>query len=586
MKICPSCLSRYPEGLLCPSDGVELLDYDGGDERAGQVLADRFVVLESIGKGGMGVVYAAWQRSTSRRVALKLLPADAVGDAQIAARFMREAKVTAMLRCPHTVTVLDFGQLDGGELYLVMELIEGEPLSTLLQRQHHFDVEEAVTLATQICLSLEEAHAHGLVHRDLKPGNVMVQRVGGRPFAKVLDFGIVKVLDASVTLTDKGAGPGTPAYMSPEQAQSKPVGPATDIYSTAVLLFELLTGRRPFTGDTPLAVMLQHVNEAPPRLTDLGPAFGAYAALDRILQRALSKQPEARYPSIAALRAELSDVSTTTPTRPAVAKDEAAPVAMGVAETADSLPAPVSPPASRPGIGFNFKAWGCSVQLMVAVGAAALFVVPMLNEFDGVEGDDRLIGPPAAVQQSVTPASAEAHAPIAPIAPPPPPPIKKKKENKKKRPAPKVPPTGVLDQQPLATGTRLQRESQIEEETEGKFDIPPSPKRTRRRRARGRRGAQPSLKDDLSPAPPPAGANAAGSPNQDLLSASRQDLEGCGNGTLLVQLDAAGRFKSAALDGAPANRCINERLSRILFSAPAGLEPLTIDLSRPPNGTK
>ncbi|MCA9539090.1 MAG: serine/threonine protein kinase, partial [Myxococcales bacterium] len=195
------------------------MSVDPDDPRCGAPVAEGLVVLGRLGAGGMGVVYRAWQRSMGRQVALKVLDPGLAHDPRAVERFLREARVTARLRSPHTVTVLDAGQLDDGALFLTMELIEGRSLHALLNEDGRLPPDRAARLAEQICLSLEEAHLAGVVHRDLKPANVMVSSIGNRTLVKVLDFGVARVLDPmAARLTETGSLLGTPSYMSPEQA--------------------------------------------------------------------------------------------------------------------------------------------------------------------------------------------------------------------------------------------------------------------------------------------------------------------------------------------------------------------------------
>ncbi len=421
MRICPRCLARTGEGTArCPSDGAATLPLDGEAWPVGQVLAGRFLVQGLLGRGGMGVVYRAWQLSTERPVALKVLPTAVSGDAEMVARFLRETRVTASLRSPHTVTVLDAGRLDDGTLYLAMELIGGRPLSRVLAEEGRLSPARALDVAAQICLSLEEAHARGLVHRDLKPANVMVEWIGaGREFAKVLDFGIAKVLDsADHTDVDSrvDAGPGTPAYMSPEQLKGEPVGPASDLYALGLVLFEMLAGRRPFEADSAITVMLRHLQDPPPRLAEVAPDLRGAAALDDLVQRCLAKDPAARPSSAAALRGELEALARTVPAGVSAPLPAAHPDP--VAETLDSVPvvagatapdggqvvaAPPTAPARRAVL--ELKAWGCSIQLALALGAVLLIAIPLWNRGGGLEAPNATVAPVDPVAAASRPAA-------------------------------------------------------------------------------------------------------------------------------------------------------------------------------------
>ena len=221
MNVCPECGKRYAGAeICCERDGTGLVPLGDGDPRFGTIIAERYLVLDLLGQGGMGTVYRAQQLAMGRQVALKVLPRTLAQRDQTAQRFIREARLTAGLRSPNTVTVHDFGRLPEGDLYLVMELVQGRPLDEILKQEGSLPPERVRHILVQACRSLEEAHGQGLVHRDLKPANVMVERQSdGTDFAKVLDFGIAKLVreDAS-GLTAEGTTLGTAAYMSPEQA--------------------------------------------------------------------------------------------------------------------------------------------------------------------------------------------------------------------------------------------------------------------------------------------------------------------------------------------------------------------------------
>lgn len=280
------------------------------DPRLAALLSHGYLIQERIGHGGMGYVFRAWQLSTHRQVAIKVIAERFVDDRRTLARFVREIRFTAGLMSPHTVRVHDAGVLPDGSPFLVMELLSGQPLSKIVATEGPLDVARAVHIAVQICLSISEAHAQGLIHRDLKPGNVMVQNIAAnREFAHVLDFGLVRdVAEDAMHLTTEGAITGTLAYISPEAVEGRIVGKAADIYSIGALLFELVTGRPPFVAFEPLALLYKHVHEQPPHVTDLMPALQDAEHLDAILMRCLAKKPEHRFADVDALRFELESL--------------------------------------------------------------------------------------------------------------------------------------------------------------------------------------------------------------------------------------------------------------------------------------
>lgn len=257
------------------------------DTLAGRILDDRYTLLAPVGSGGMGSVYRAKRKSLGAMVAVKVLQAQATGDREATQRFFAEAQFAGQLRHPHNVQVFDFGATDDGLVYLVMDLVDGVPLSGLLGEP--MAPERAVRMASQICGALAEAHEQGLIHRDLKPGNVLISQVDGRDFARVLDWGIAR-LEAGGGLTADSGFVGTPEYLSPEQAAGDAVDRRSDIYNLGLLLFEMLTGRPPFRGN-PLSVATKHQSAQPPFPSAL---VDVDEGLERLVLECLSKDPADR----------------------------------------------------------------------------------------------------------------------------------------------------------------------------------------------------------------------------------------------------------------------------------------------------
>lgn len=226
-----------------------------------------FEIVRELGRGGMGVVYEAIQKPLDRRVALKLLHPEWAARQDISARFLEEAKSVARLNCSTIIEVYDFGQVND-TYYLALEYIDGSPLDAVLAQQR-LPIGRAIDVLIGVSDALAHAHAVGIVHRDVKPANIFLDKDGR---AVLGDFGIAKVLDPDANkLTQTGQIIGTPAYMSPEQAQGQTISPASDVYSLGILAFEMLTGRVPFTADTAIALLLKHINEPPPPIVDLVP---------------------------------------------------------------------------------------------------------------------------------------------------------------------------------------------------------------------------------------------------------------------------------------------------------------------------
>lgn len=247
-----------------PSLSASSMEMSIRDE-IGYMLRDRYEITDIIGEGGMGVVYEAWDTQVERKVAIKLVRSDTTTDRKFITRFRRELEITSQLRHPSTIRVFEHGESDDGRPYMVMELLTGESLADRLERGRVPEM-EALQIARQVAESLSEAHEHGVFHRDLKPDNIFIETVGVSKVVKVLDFGIAGGVDAT-RLTQAGEVFGTPQYMSPEQCNGLPLDHRTDIYSLAVILYEMIEGRPPFAAETPMATMLKHVRAKvpPPR---------------------------------------------------------------------------------------------------------------------------------------------------------------------------------------------------------------------------------------------------------------------------------------------------------------------------------
>lgn len=265
----------------------------------GDLIADRYELEELVGSGGMSSVFRARDAQLDRRVAIKILHERYVDDPEYLERFRREARAVAQLSHPNIVTVIDRGN-DDGRQYIVFEDVEGENLKELVQRAGRLPVRQALELAVAVADGLAFAHEHGLVHRDVKPQNVLLS---GEGEVKVTDFGIARSLDVEHGVTQAGTVLGTSEYLAPEQASGRPASPATDVYSLGVVLWELLAGDVPFAGDSFVAVAMRHVNEPVPSLRELRPDVSPRLAA--AVERALAKDPARRFPSMPSLAGEL-----------------------------------------------------------------------------------------------------------------------------------------------------------------------------------------------------------------------------------------------------------------------------------------
>jgi eukaryotic-like serine/threonine-protein kinase len=275
----------------------------GNPIAAGSILAGKYRVERQIGSGGMGVVVEATHLALDQRVAVKLLSPELAASPENVARFLREARVAASLPSEHIARVSDFGQTETGAPYLVMELLVGHDFAAEIERAGRLDVASAVDAILEACEGLAEAHAAGLVHRDIKPANLFIARRPGRsPILKLLDFGLTKDIshEGQLALTQTGSVFGTPQYMSPEQVMSsKNVDARSDQHALAMILFEALTGRPPYQGSSAGQLFVTIVTAPVPRARALRPEVPA--ALDAAIRRALAKDPDHRFPSLAGL---------------------------------------------------------------------------------------------------------------------------------------------------------------------------------------------------------------------------------------------------------------------------------------------
>jgi eukaryotic-like serine/threonine-protein kinase len=316
VKQCPQCSTSYADDVAsCPLDGAALSSAPRGDPFVGRTIKGRYRILSRLGDGGMGAVYRAEQLAVGRTVALKVLHREFARDEEFVQRFQQEARLAATLNHPRLTTVFDFDQSEDGSLFIVMEYLEGTQLSDLIRRSGPLEIARAVRLAIQIAEGIEAAHAAGVIHRDIKPQNIMVLAPGDD--VKLMDFGIARMNDGrDVQLTRAGTMMGTPLYMAPEQIEGGAVSDKTDIYAFGVVLYEMLSGQTPFSGPTSAAVLAKQLNEPPRPLRAVRPDVPA--VLERIVMQALDKDPEYRQERIAEVVRGLRAVAGS----PAPAPDE------------------------------------------------------------------------------------------------------------------------------------------------------------------------------------------------------------------------------------------------------------------------
>lgn len=310
---CESCGHENIEGArFCASCGVQQATGATGDAWAGKLVGGRFKVTKVLGEGGMGVVYAAEQHmgSTVRKVAIKTLHPHLSRDPSVLARFHRECGTVSQLEHPNTIKVFDFGEQDG-TLYIAMEFVEGRSLDKVIATESPLSPARVVAILSQVAGALDEAHAQGIVHRDLKPENIILgERLGKKDFVKVLDFGIAARTEKEDAqrekkLTQQGMVLGTPPYMSPEQFTGVELDRRSDVYSLAVIAYEMLVGRLPFEADTPWQWATEHMTAQPFPIEQVPTGAGVPRGMRDAVMRGLAKHREDRQDSAGQLVSEL-----------------------------------------------------------------------------------------------------------------------------------------------------------------------------------------------------------------------------------------------------------------------------------------
>ncbi len=303
MKYCPACHRTYPADYnVCPADKSPL--QSAHELQPGMVIRSKYEILERIGIGGMGFVYKGRHITFNELCAIKIVNDVIAGDANFLQRFQTEAVVTRKLRHPNAVRVEDFDYTEDGRPFIVMELVEGKNVGEILQADSVFPVPRAIRIAIQVAQALGFAHKLGIVHRDIKPGNIILTTdEQGNEVAKVLDFGIAKlreaVGDAKPGMTMTGMVVGTPLYMSPEQFMGKKAGAEidgrSDIYSLGIVLYQMVTARLPFEGDTLYSLMMQHMEGKVRPPHELAPELHIPEALSDVILKAIDKSREQRF---------------------------------------------------------------------------------------------------------------------------------------------------------------------------------------------------------------------------------------------------------------------------------------------------
>jgi serine/threonine-protein kinase len=354
---------------------------------SGHVLDGRYQIHDRLAEGAMGVVYRGSRVSLDRAVAIKVMHNALPAQMEGRKRFEREARLMAKLEHPHCVSIIDYG-IHNEKPYVVMELVRGRDLCELIDELGRFDVARAVDIMRQVLSALAHAHEQGIIHRDIKPANIMVTPKAPLGIhVRILDFGLARMLEASASVSN-GVAVGTPSYMAPEQCRGDEIDARVDIYACGVVLFEMLTGRKPFVARDPIAIVKKQIEEPPPRLSDVAP--GSYGGVEDVVARALSKNPADRFPSAVAmaeaLEAAVSGRAVSEPTmqldlRPAT-KDGSVDVPITVGSSAYIKPeAPGS--SIRRQLPVSRTRWLVIGALLLAAAAVAAIVVMGDDLFGG-----------------------------------------------------------------------------------------------------------------------------------------------------------------------------------------------------------
>lgn len=366
-------------------------------DRVTVAVGDQYLIEQEIGRGGMAVVYRAMDLRLNRPVAIKVLPPDLAFNADVRTRFIREAQTAAQLSHPNIVPIYSVDDKDAGALtYFVMAFVDGESLGVRLAREGAWPVDKTVRVLRDVADALAYAHARGVVHRDIKPDNILIDRASGRPL--VTDFGIARAAASDTRLTVTGVAVGTPAYMSPEQALGeREIDGRSDLYSLAVVGYHMLVGDTPFKAANTPAMLVKHVSERPRPVRERRPDVPAYLAV--AIDRALSKRPDDRWSDAAEFRDALDGAQAAASSR---ARRSSPPVSPPVAYVAP-LPAPVAPappalpvaapfPAPPPGLSrHELKQWYRAQQRWGAQQLAAGAVQSRANNYDDRPIEDRVV---------------------------------------------------------------------------------------------------------------------------------------------------------------------------------------------------
>lgn len=343
-KICPTCGTEYPANeRFCPRDGTALRSQGGGTDLVGSIIGERYHVLKKLGEGGMGQVYLAEHVKMGRKSAVKVMNPGMVHDADAISRFNREAANASRINHPNVAGIYDFGETSDGLIYLAMEFIEGESLTSLVEKNGALTPVRAADITKQAADGLAVAHDMGIVHRDLKPDNIMIAKNrDGSDCVKVVDFGIAKAAGAeNQKVTKTGLVVGTPEYMSPEQLAGDKLDGRSDVYSLALVAFNMLTGKLPFDGETAQESMIMRLTDEPKSLAVMKPDTSWTPEVQAVMAKALQRRANDRYQKAAQFGVALWEAVDHMPKQAAAG----ATMMIGAAEGATAMIA--APPKTR-----------------------------------------------------------------------------------------------------------------------------------------------------------------------------------------------------------------------------------------------
>ena len=442
LKVCQKCYTEVEDHTrFCPNCGTQVVDETKGDDDDGMIgrtLAGKFLLKAEIGAGAMGKIYKAEQINLGRDACIKVLHPHLMGDPTLSKRFHREARAASRLKHPNCINVLDFGITDEDNIhYIAMDFLDGRDLAHVIRDEFPLDPLRIVRFGGQICAALDEAHAAGIIHRDLKPENVFVEdRRQTKDHVTVLDFGIAKIKDRDGSApetfaTMAGVVCGTPEYMSPEQARGDNLDARSDLYALGVILFHMITGKLPFTGDTPIGIVTKHLTEPPPDIRELNPtcrdelvdltnrllskdktlrpasAMSVKRELDRF-KRTLDDDTKALYTTAPMARPEALKPATRTsptPTPAAADPDATQPAGDSVWDTPSEQLVYEEPPVRVPG---RLGRWVALLLVLGALGAGGwyLYTELLLQQAGGPVAGEKAAAPADATQDVVVAADA------------------------------------------------------------------------------------------------------------------------------------------------------------------------------------